>query len=163
MRRTGRMPEPGKAPGPVPDLKGLAKGVAAAASAFEAQRAAFKDEKRAEEELLRRVVDAVHPALPAIMTRLPTGGLRGALVATKNGAALYLREDAVFVETSGQLRPLRTFPNLAAVLLDWDPEPIIRNLAMLVDAQVTGRGPSTLEAERRAAKLHALAKLLEED
>jgi hypothetical protein len=128
----------------------------------EAQRAAFKDEKRAEEELLRRVVDAVHPALPAIMTRMGIGG-RGALVATGTGAALYLREDGVFVETSGRLRPLRAFPDLAAVLLDWDPEPIIRNLAMLVDAQVTGRGPSTLEAERRAAKLHAIAKLLEED
>jgi len=147
--------------GPAPDLARLAASAMEAERVAQAQRAAFKDEKRAEEELLRRVVDAVRPALPAIVTRTDVG-VRGALVATKNGAALYLREDAVFFEATGPLRPLRVFPDLAAVLLDWDPEPIIRSLARLVEAQVTGRGPSTLEAERRAAKLHALARLLEE-
>jgi hypothetical protein len=128
-----------------------------------AQEAAFKGEMRAEEELLRRVVEAVRPALPAIVTRLPSRWPRGALVATEKGATLYLREDAVFFEVSGLGHPPRVFPDLAAVLLDWGPEPIIQSLAKLVDAQVKGRGPSTLEAERRAAKLHALAKLLEED
>ena len=157
MRRTGRTP------GPAPDLERLAGSAMEAARVAEAQRVAFKGEMQAEEELLRCVVEAVRPALPTIVTRLPTGGLRGALVAAGSGAALYLREDAVFFEVSRLGHPPRVFSDLAAVLLDWGPEPIIQSLAKLVDAQVKGRGPSTLEAERRAAKLHALAKLLEED
>jgi len=90
-----------------------------------------------------------------------SGGFRGALVATESGAALYLIEDGSFVEVSGARLILRAFPDLAAVLLDWDPEHIIENLAALVEAQLTGRGPSTADARARTAKLNEVAKLLD--
>jgi hypothetical protein len=159
MRRNEKRAGPTPA-GPPPDLAGLAEKAKAAAQALEAQRAAFKEEMKAEEELLRRVVETVRPALPAIVTRT-SGGFRGALVATESGTALYLLEDASFIEISGARLTPRAFPDLAAVLLDWDPEVIIENLAALVEAQLTGRGPSTADARARAAKLTAVAKLLD--
>ena len=157
MRRNEKRAGPA---GPAPDLVGLAEKAKAAALALEAQRAAFKEEMRAEEELFARVVETVRPALPAIVTRA-IGGFRGALVATESGTALYLLEDASFIEISGARLTPRAFPSLAAVLLDWDPEDIIRNLAALVEAQLTGRGPSTADARERAAKLNEVAKLLD--
>ena len=147
--------------GPPPDLAGLAEKAKAAAQALEVQRAAFKEEMKAEEELLRRVVETVRPALPAIVTRA-SGGFRGALVATESGAALYLLEDGGFVEVSGARVGWRAFPDLPSVLLDWDPEVIIGSLAALVEAQLTGRGPSTADARARAAKLVEVTKLLGE-
>jgi hypothetical protein len=138
---------------------GLAEKAKAAALALEAQRAAFKEETDAEVQLLERVIEAVRPALPAIVTRMGTG--RGALVATESGSALYLCEDGSFIELSGARLTPRAFPALPSVLLDWDPEVIIGNLAALVEAQLTGRGPSTADARARAAKLTAVAKLLD--
>jgi hypothetical protein len=146
--------------GPAPDLTELAEKAKAAALALEAQRTAFVEEMRAEVELLRLVVETVRPALPAIVTRT-SGGFRGALVASESGAALYLLEDASFIEISGARLNPRAFPDLAAVLLDWDPEPIIESLVELVEAQLMGRGPSTADARARAAKLNEVAKLLE--
>ena len=146
--------------GPAPDLAGLAEKAKAAALALEAQRAAFEEEMKAEEALLARVVETVRPALPAIVTRT-SGGFRGALVATESGAALYLVENGSFIEISGARLTPRTFPDLPSVLLDWDPEHIIENLAALVERQLTGRGPSTADARARTAKLNEVAKLLD--
>jgi hypothetical protein len=146
--------------GPAPDIAGLAEKAKAAAQALEAQRAAFKEEMEAEGQLLERVVETVRPALPAIVTRT-SRGFRGALVAIESGAALYLLEDGGFVEVSGARVGWRAFPDLPSVLLDWDPEPIIESLTRLVEAQLTGRGPSTADARARAAKLSAVAKLLD--
>jgi hypothetical protein len=157
MRRNEKRAGPA---GPPPDIAGLAEKAAQAAKALEDQQAAFQEEMEAEVALLSRVIEAVRPALPAIVTRT-SGGFRGALVATESGAALYLVEDASFIEISGARLTPRTFPDLAAVLLDWDPEVIIGSLAALVEAQLTGRGLSTADARARAAKLNEVAKLLE--
>lgn len=145
--------------------------------------AAQGEEFEAEAELLRRVLDAVRPALPALCRRvkqsetkttgviyLGTAGVMIAGLEPKAGAST----ESVWLMADGSLLLLSSVAfdggwksttedvDVDTVATMFVVEAIVGHLSHLVDAQLAGKlDRRTAEAEKHASKLRAICRLLE--
>ncbi len=133
------------------------------------RQAAVADERRAMAEFLERLVSQVRPALPAISSRLGADGTERGVVLVPGAEPLWLLEDGDFAV--GPLRGARKSPEeVAARWRMRGVRKIVEALrqAMLEQEKVHTPRPLPRKAElaarcrRNAAKLHAIATLLDD-
>lgn len=155
MRRNDKKPDPAE----------LGKLALAAKAADDRQGSAFEAERGAEIEVLEKVIELARPGLPSIMNAtpgFPTKAVELLPDAACQDDRLWILEDGAFAQwgvfTPGQ--PYRLA--LADVCDGWSIAAVVNALAMLFRKQIIGRTAPAIEAEARAAKLTAIAKLLEE-
>lgn len=129
-----------------------------AGQAYTRQGQAFESERQAEERLLTAVLEMVRPGLESIVDPIGGTGLHGA----KLGEGIWIYGDGRLGEVGGATGTAYLPRTPAEVLETHDLASILAPLAALFEKQIRGRGPSTIAAEHRAARLAALLRLLEE-
>lgn len=146
----------------------------AAAGAHEGMRKAYAEERDAQARALHALVEAVRPALPALVSPMvidvvdhaPVHGSFYRLGARKGEVerALYLDAQGTlwWFGAEGAKRWQEVTPDEAAQAAVWPVEGWVGQLALSCDAAAKGRAVKGKEAaERRASKLWALHVLLE--
>ena len=127
----------------------------AAGEAYEKQGNAFEGERQAEISLLEKAIELARPGLPAVCSRVegdptavPRVELTPGLFILQDGRLAQGGDRTVVVITREEALDTHNLPD------------ILRPLAKLFEKQAKGREPSTVEAQKRAAKLLALVELL---
>jgi hypothetical protein len=121
---------------------------------YDRQGAAFEAERQAEVAILEKAIELARPGLASVSNAIETAGAHGVKIAE----GLYLLTDGTIGEP--QAGWFEAMPYATALDRLSLPE-ILRPLADLFAKQVKGRESSTLAAEKRAAKLVALAELVD--
>jgi len=145
------------------DLVGLIqRNAVAAGQAYDRQGAAFEAEHEAEVAILERAIELARPGLPSISNAIDGEHYRGVELVPGDGnnGGLWLSENGTFVWEERTSKP-RQLQTISRVLEGWGLPEILRPLAALFEKQVKGREPSSEKAEKRAAKLLALAELID--
>lgn len=142
-----------------PELEKLSSATQAAAATQAKIDSAFDDEAQAEAELLQAAIEVAKPGLAAISSRIKTTSKQ-----ELHGYALVIGHQMLILCSDGQLMDCGSkntpiTPRQAVV--DWDLTTVIGALASAMERVAKGNGLKRAdEAQRRAAKLRAIATLV---